>query len=326
MQIEVRSVNKRYGNLIAVDNASFGVAEGQLLVILGPSGCGKTTLLRLVSGLESVDSGSIRIAGEEVTHLPPDRRNISMVFQSYALFPHLSVRENIIFGLKVRRVRRDEIERRLTRVIDLLGLANRLDSKPGELSGGNAAAGCPGPGHHRRKTGDADGRTPLESRCKAAQFHAQGNLFAATTAGHQHGLCHPRSGRGHDHGGSHRTDARGPHHPGRRTREFLRTACQHLRRPVHRHTAYEHHAFVRHCRRCRSPTLRAGFVSRRPGQPLQTGHPARECPLVDKGHPAVVTGHEYLGSDTFISCEIDGKEIVLRTRGMHTIQRARKCS
>lgn len=136
MQIEVRSLQKTYGRVQAVRDVSFDVAEGQLLVILGPSGCGKTTVLRIIAGLEPVSAGEIRIAGVDVTLLPPDRRNISMVFQSYALFPHLSVRENIIFGLKVRKVPGPEIERRLARVIQLLGLGQRLDAKPGELSGG----------------------------------------------------------------------------------------------------------------------------------------------------------------------------------------------
>src|SRR6202521_3555145 len=107
-----------------------------MLVLLGPSGCGKSTTLRLIAGLEQVSGGKVMIGGEDVTHLPPAARHISMVFQSYALFPHLSVAENIVFGLRVRRVPSAEREARLGRVADLLGLDGLLARKPSQLSGG----------------------------------------------------------------------------------------------------------------------------------------------------------------------------------------------
>ena len=134
--IAVRHVSKAWGATRAVDDVSFEVVEGTLAVLLGPSGCGKSTTLRLIAGLESVSSGQIFIAGEEVTALPPVRRNIAMVFQSYALFPHLTVAENIVFGLKVRKVPAAERAARLRRVAELLGLARLLDRKPAQLSGG----------------------------------------------------------------------------------------------------------------------------------------------------------------------------------------------
>ncbi len=124
------------GHVRAVDGVSFAVDEGTLNVLLGPSGCGKSTTLRLIAGLEPADQGSVFIGGREVTHLPPAQRNIAMVFQSYALFPHLSVAENIVFGLRVRKVALAERARRLQRVADLLGLSNLLDRKPSQLSGG----------------------------------------------------------------------------------------------------------------------------------------------------------------------------------------------
>ena len=101
------------GQVRAVDSISFSLDEGTLNVLLGPSGCGKSTTLRLIAGLEIADEGTIRIAGRDVTRLPPSQRNISMVFQSYALFPHLTVAENILFGLRVRKVAPDECDRRL---------------------------------------------------------------------------------------------------------------------------------------------------------------------------------------------------------------------
>jgi sn-glycerol 3-phosphate transport system ATP-binding protein len=124
------------GEVRAVDGLSFAFAPGTLNVLLGPSGCGKSTTLRLIAGLETADAGRILIGGRDVTNLPPAERNISMVFQSYALFPHLSVGENIVFGLKVRKVATAEVTRRLARVADLLGIAELLQRKPGQLSGG----------------------------------------------------------------------------------------------------------------------------------------------------------------------------------------------
>jgi sn-glycerol 3-phosphate transport system ATP-binding protein len=136
MQIELEKVSKSWGDVRAVDRVSFTAPAGKLLVVLGPSGCGKSTVLRLIAGLETVSAGAIRIEGRDVTGLPPARRNLSMVFQSYALFPHLSVAENIVFGLKVRKLEAAERERRLERAVELLGLQGLLLRKPAELSGG----------------------------------------------------------------------------------------------------------------------------------------------------------------------------------------------
>ncbi len=124
------------GEVRAVDGLSFALDEGTLNVLLGPSGCGKSTTLRLIAGLEPADRGRILIGGRDVTHMPPAQRNIAMVFQSYALFPHLSVAENIVFGLKVRKVAAADRARRLQRVAGLLGLSKLLDRKPSQLSGG----------------------------------------------------------------------------------------------------------------------------------------------------------------------------------------------
>ena len=134
--IAVRHITKAWGATRAVDDVSFEIAEGSLAVLLGPSGCGKSTTLRLIAGLEAVTAGEIFIAGQDVTTRPPVRRNIAMVFQSYALFPHLTVAENIVFGLKVRKVAAAERAARLRRVAELLGLERLLDRKPSQLSGG----------------------------------------------------------------------------------------------------------------------------------------------------------------------------------------------
>ena len=135
-QISVQNVSKLWGDSKAVDGVSFEAASGSLLVLLGPSGCGKSTTLRLIAGLEQVTIGQIFIGGNDVTALPPAKRRIAMVFQSYALFPHLTVAENILFGLRVRKVPAAERARRLARVTSLLGLDGLLQRKPSQLSGG----------------------------------------------------------------------------------------------------------------------------------------------------------------------------------------------
>jgi sn-glycerol 3-phosphate transport system ATP-binding protein len=138
--IAVENVSKHWttasGQVRAVDSVSFALEPGTLNVLLGPSGCGKSTTLRLIAGLDHADTGRIWIDGRDVTELPPARRRISMVFQSYALFPHLSVSENIVFGLRVRKTGNADRDRRLKRVSELLGLSALLDRKPGQLSGG----------------------------------------------------------------------------------------------------------------------------------------------------------------------------------------------
>jgi sn-glycerol 3-phosphate transport system ATP-binding protein len=134
--ISLQGITKNWGDAHAVRDISFEVKSGDFTVLLGPSGCGKSTTLRLLAGLDHASAGTITIAGRDVTGLSPAQRKISMVFQSYALFPHLSVRENILFGVRVRKEPARHFEARLKRVSDILGLAQLLDRRPGQLSGG----------------------------------------------------------------------------------------------------------------------------------------------------------------------------------------------
>ncbi|MFH1152704.1 MAG: ABC transporter ATP-binding protein [Pseudomonadota bacterium] len=134
--IILTDVCKSWGSTQALSNINFECEDGTLLVLLGPSGCGKSTTLRLIAGLETPTSGTIEIGGRDVSNLPPVKRNISMVFQNYALFPHLNVAENILFGLKARKVPRAEQKRRLEDTAAMLGLSTLLDRKPAQLSGG----------------------------------------------------------------------------------------------------------------------------------------------------------------------------------------------
>jgi multiple sugar transport system ATP-binding protein len=124
------------GGVVAVDDATLEIPAGEFLVLVGPSGCGKSTLLRMIAGLEEVTAGKIVIDGVDVTDLPPRARDIAMVFQNYALYPHMSVRENLAYGLKVRKTPKSERGRRVEEVAALLGLDGLLERKPGALSGG----------------------------------------------------------------------------------------------------------------------------------------------------------------------------------------------
>jgi sn-glycerol 3-phosphate transport system ATP-binding protein len=134
--ISLRNVVKSWGETRAVDGVSFEASAGTFVVLLGPSGCGKSTTLRLIAGLEEVTSGRVWIGDADVTELAPAQRRLSMVFQSYALFPHLSVAENVEFGLAVRGVPPSERAARLARVAAMLGLQGLLNRKPSQLSGG----------------------------------------------------------------------------------------------------------------------------------------------------------------------------------------------
>jgi multiple sugar transport system ATP-binding protein len=134
--IVLRNVQKRFGDVVIIPGADLEIRNGEFVVFVGPSGCGKSTLLRLIAGLEDVSGGAIVIDGANAVDLPPSKRGLSMVFQSYALYPHMSVRNNIAFGLKMAGMPKDEIEAKVAKAATTLNLTDYLDRKPRQLSGG----------------------------------------------------------------------------------------------------------------------------------------------------------------------------------------------
>lgn len=136
MNIELHDIVKRFGSLEAVSHISLEIAEGELFTLLGPSGCGKTTILRLIGGFHMPDNGKISFGKKNVTQVPPYERNIGMVFQNYALWPHMTVFENVAYGLKLKKVPRGEVTERATRALGLVNLEGLGNRYPGQLSGG----------------------------------------------------------------------------------------------------------------------------------------------------------------------------------------------
>jgi sulfate transport system ATP-binding protein len=136
MSIEVRNINKSFGDFVALDDVSVDIPTGQLTALLGPSGGGKSTLLRIIAGLESADSGDIVIEGVEATHLSPQKRNVGFVFQHYAAFKHMSVAKNVAFGLEIRKRPKAEVKRRVDELLELVHLSQFSHRLPAQLSGG----------------------------------------------------------------------------------------------------------------------------------------------------------------------------------------------
>src|SRR5262245_51083306 len=135
-RVLIRNLNKKFGEVHVVKDVNLEIRDKEFLVIVGPSGCGKTTTLRMVAGLESITSGQIFIGDTVVNELPPMDRDIAMVFQNYALFPHMSVADNMAFGLKMRKFEKAEIQTRVKQAADILGIHELLHRKPRQLSGG----------------------------------------------------------------------------------------------------------------------------------------------------------------------------------------------
>ena len=136
MSIRVNGVTRRFGDFVALDDVSVNLPTGQLTALLGPSGGGKSTLLRIIAGLESADSGTVEIEGTEATHLPPQKRNVGFVFQHYAAFKHMAVAKNVAFGLEIRKKNKAEVKQKVEELLELVHLSQFADRLPAQLSGG----------------------------------------------------------------------------------------------------------------------------------------------------------------------------------------------
>jgi ABC-type uncharacterized transport system YnjBCD ATPase subunit/RNA polymerase-binding transcription factor DksA len=274
----------------AVDDLTLEIDDGEFVVIVGPSGSGKTTALRMVAGLEEISEGTISIGGRVVNDFAPRDRDIAMVFQTYALYPHLSVFENMAFGLKVKRLADAVIRRRVEQAAELLELSDLLDHKPRALSGGQRVA--MGRAIVREAVRLPDGRAAVESRCAAPHPHARRDRPNPAAARDHDDLRHARPGRGDD------DERPGRRHAARRIAAVcaaagdLRTARERIRRWLHRITidelprrddpAFERHdqrragrspARARRIARAAAPVARD--VSRREGL---CRHPSGEPP------------------------------------------------
>ncbi|MBQ6699535.1 MAG: ABC transporter ATP-binding protein, partial [Oscillospiraceae bacterium] len=134
--IRFENLNKSFGDNHVLKDINLDVEKGELVTLLGPSGCGKSTLLRCLSGLEQVTSGRIYLDGEDITDVSPRDRGIGMVFQQYSLFPNMSVKDNVAFGLKMKKVPKDEIDKKVKQMLEIVGLSDKIDQFPMQLSGG----------------------------------------------------------------------------------------------------------------------------------------------------------------------------------------------
>ena len=223
--ISLDEVTKVYPNGVrAVDALASRSRTGEFCVLVGPSGCGKSTLLRMIAGLEDVSMGDISIGDIDVTDKPPQERDIAMVFQNYALYPHMTVRENLAFGLKLRKLPKAEWQPTVDEVAKTLGLDELLDRKPCGALGRPAPARRDGPGDRARAEGVPDGRAALEPRRQAPRLDARRAREAARAARRDDGLRDPRPGGGDDARAAGRRAPRRPAAAGRHAAASSSTA------------------------------------------------------------------------------------------------------
>ena len=267
--VAVKDLHLAYGSVNVLNHLNLDIAEGEFIVLLGPSGCGKSTLLNCIAGLLDITDGQIWIKGKNVTWEEPKDRGIGMVFQSYALYPQMSVRGNLSFGLKNAGLPKAEIDKRIKRASEILQIEPLLDRKPAALSGGQRQRVAIG----RALVRDVDVflfDEPLVEPRRQAPLRAPRRDQAPAPAAREHDdLRHPRPDRGADPRRPDRGDARRLHPAARRPQDHLQQAGQPLRRRLHRLAGDDHAQGQdrRHARRaaasrptaspCRSPATTA---------------------------------------------------------------------
>ena len=227
--VRYETVNKRFNDVTVLSNFELRVADGEFMVLLGPSGSGKTTALRILAGLEPLSDGHVWIGDRRVEDLPPRARDIAMVFQDYALYPQMSVYENMAFGLKVKRVPKDEIRARVKDASELLGISELLKRKPAALSGGQRQRVALG----RALVRDPEVflmDEPLSNLDAKLRAQTRGEIPAvAEGASQHHHLRDTRPGRSHDDGRPRRHLARWATGTGRRRPQGVRGAYERIR-------------------------------------------------------------------------------------------------
>ena len=233
-QLTLSQVSKSFGPVGVLKPMDLAIDDGEFAVFVGPSGCGKSTLLRTIAGLEDATGGEISIDGMRVNEVDSSRRGLSMVFQNYALYPHMTIFDNMAFGLKIARTPRPEIERRVNEAAAILEIAHLLERYPKTLSGGQRQRVAIGRAIVRdpkiflfdEPLSNLDAELRVQMRIEVARLHERPRR--------DDDLRHPRSGRGDDAGRQDRRAARWRHRAGRRAARSLQRARQSLRRRLHR--------------------------------------------------------------------------------------------
>ena len=232
--IVLEAVRKEFGTFVAVEQADFSIARGEFFSLLGPSGCGKTTLLKMIAGFELPTSGKVMLEGVDVSNVPPHKRNVNTVFQQYALFPHMSVLDNVGFGLRAKKVPAAEARRRAMEMLDVVRLAEFADRRPTQLSGGQQQRVA-----LARALVNLPSALLLDEPLAALDLKLREAMQLELKriqreVGHHVHLRHPRPGRGAHDERPHRRHEPGPGRADRHAGGDLRRAGQRLRRRVHR--------------------------------------------------------------------------------------------
>jgi multiple sugar transport system ATP-binding protein len=183
-RVKLENIARRFDGVTAIEDINLDIPDGEFWVLVGPSGCGKSTILRTIAGLETATAGKLYINGHSVEGIPARQRNIAMVFQNYALYPHMTVAENLAFGLRMRGADQKSIERRVWEVAKSLSIDGLLQRKPKQLSGGQQQRVALG------RRGFFTGRTPLQSRCSITGGNENRTQTVASKIRDYHNLCH----------------------------------------------------------------------------------------------------------------------------------------